>query len=186
MALLRPTGDAELDAFIAFEVRYNQTRWAEIWLACKVTLAGIIFLIPGSTFGLADGYTFFATAVGFMNPFPIPAEIFAGFIAVAVGLTHLTALWYNGSRRRSPMYRMLACMMGGLFWGALAYGFMTTTPTSNAVGLIVGLFFFNLIASLHSSSRAARDAVAYMRYKPKTKFSLRRDSGTDDLSPAVA
>lgn len=152
--MLRSTGDPALDALIAAhpalaqflgrELRYGQTRWAEVWLACIMTVFGIGLLLPGETFGMPS-YRVIRDVV---------SEDVAGWIAVLVGIMRLAALWYNGSRRRSPIVRLAGCTVGFLFYVALAIGFVTAMPHVNPLGL---MFFVFATAELHSSSRSARD-----------------------------
>ena len=140
-------GHAGPDGAWAREFRYGQTRWTEIWLACVMALFGAILLASGETFSLPS-YRVIRVYVG---------EDTAGALAVLVGGARLAALWYNGRRRRSPLVRVAGCACGFLFYVALALGFILSAPP-----LPTGLVYAVLaVAELHSSSRSARDAVAY-------------------------
>lgn len=150
----RSTGDPGLDtliashpglaAFISRELRYGQTRWAEVWLACIMTVFGIGLMIPDETFAMPS--------YGIIRE--VVREDVAGWIAVATGTARLVALWYNGSRRRSPIVRLIGCSAGFLFYGGLAMGFVLAMPHVNPLGLMV---FVLALAELHSSGRSARD-----------------------------
>lgn len=144
MAALRTTAadEGQLAA-----LRYGQTRWTEVWLACVMTLFGAVLLASDETFSLPS-YRVLRAYVG---------EDFAGATAVIVGVSRLAALWYNGRRRRSPIVRVLGCAGGFLFYTALTVGFVLSAPPLST-GLIYGVL---AAAELHSSSRSARDAVAY-------------------------
>ena len=152
--MFRSTGDPGLDAliaahpglaaFISRELRYGQTRWAEVWLACIMTVFGIGLLLPGETFSMPS-YRIIRDVV---------REDVAGWGAATVGTARLVALWYNGSRRRSPIVRLVGCSGGFLFYGALAMGFVVAMPHVNPLGL---MFFVLAVAELHSSGRSARD-----------------------------
>lgn len=149
----RRTGHARLDAAMAAdpvlvaqieaELRYGQTRWAEVWLACIMTAYGAILLAAGETFS-APSYAVIRSFVSEEN---------AGLLAVATGAARLASLWYNGSRKRSPLVRLLGCSAGFLFYTALTAGFLLAgLPLST--GLVYGVL---AVAELHSSSRSARD-----------------------------
>lgn len=129
--------------FLARELAYGQTRWAEIWLASIMAVFGAVLLVAGETFSLPS-YRVIGAFV---------SEDVAGLIAVSVGCARLAALWYNGSRRRSPIVRALGCAVGFLFYLALTIGFAMTAPPPTT-GLIYGVL---AIAELHSSGRASRD-----------------------------
>lgn len=148
------TGDPAVEALIAAhqglrerldrELRYGQTRWAEVWLACVMTVFGLGLILPGETFSMPS-YRVIREFVG---------EAVAGWVAIAVGTARLIALWYNGSRRRSPLVRLAGCSGGFLFYGALSLGFLTALPDVNPLGL---MFIVFAMAELHSSGRSARD-----------------------------
>ncbi len=139
-------GDPGLHALVEREIRYGQTRWAEIWLACVMTVYGAVLLFAGDTFGLPS----YRVVRAFMG------EDTAGAAAVGVGAARLAALWYNGRHRRSPLVRIVGCAGGFLFYTALTIGFALSGPPLST-GLIYGVL---AAAELHSSSRSARDAVA--------------------------
>lgn len=151
--MLRSTGDPRIDALIAAnplvgrwlarELNYGQTRWAEVWLAGIMTVFGAVLVAPGDTFDHAS----FRVIESF-----VPDEDLVGWISVTVGIARLVAIWYNGSRRRSPLVRVLGSAGGFLFYLALFAGFLPIWPLST--GLIYGVL---AIAELHSSGRAARD-----------------------------
>lgn len=153
--LIRSTGDARIDAIVEFEIRYNQTRWAEVWLAVIMTGISVVFL-DGLLFPLSHGYDFIAQFV---------TEKQAGLIGVFVGVGRLFALWVNGSKKRSPWFRIVGCVGGGFFWGALGWGFMVQELPNDATSILVPIFLGLFAAEVHSSARAARDAVVYWRYK---------------------
>ena len=154
--LIRSTGNAQIDAFVEFEVRYNQTRWAEVWLAMAMTLTCVVFLDAADTFSLSKGYDFLAQFI---------TEKQAGIIGVFVGIARMFALWVNGSKKRSPLWRVVGCVGGTLFWGALCWGFWVQTLPGNALSGFVPVLFTLCVAELHSSGRASRDAYAYARFK---------------------
>lgn len=139
--------DREAADLLRRELRYGQTRWTEVWLACVMTLFGAVLLFSGDTFSLPS-YRVIRAYVG---------EDLAGLVAVATGTARLVALWYNGRRRRTPLVRVVGCAIGFLFYTALTVGFVLSAPP-----LPTGLIYAVLaVAELHSSSRSARDAVAY-------------------------
>lgn len=152
--MVRSTGDPALDALIAShpaigryldrETRYAQSRWTEIWLSCIMAVFGAVLLADGETFSLGS----YRVVRQFVS------EETAGLIAVAVGAARLVALWYNGSRRRSPLVRIAGCGGGFLFYTALTVGFLMSAPPI-PTGIIYGVL---AVAELHSSGRASRDA----------------------------
>lgn len=144
MVALPETG---LENALTRELRYGQTRWTEVWLACAMTLFGGVLLAEGQTFSLPS----YRVIRAFID------EDTAGLAAVAVGAGRLVALWYNGRRRRSPLVRVAGCALGFLFYTALTVGFLLSAPPLTT-GLVFGVL---AAAELHASSRSARDAVAY-------------------------
>ena len=139
--------NADEEERLARAFHYGQTRWTEVWLACVMTLFGVVLLSAGDTFSLPS-YRVVRAYV---------SEDVAGLVAVTVGTARLAALWYNGRRRRSPLVRVLGCGGGFLFYTALTVGFVLSAPPISS-----GLTYAVLaLAELHSSSRSARDAVAY-------------------------
>lgn len=155
--MLTSRHDPALQAFLADhpsasriierELRYGHTRWAEIWLACVMTVFGAVLLSAGETFS-SPSYRVIRLFV---------SEDVAGSVALSVGAIRLAALWYNGRMRRSPLVRTAASAGGFLFYTALTAGFLMSAPPLST-GLVYGVF---AIAELHASSRSARDAVAY-------------------------
>lgn len=154
--MAHPTRDLTLDRLILDhpavgrhidrELRYGQTRWSEIWLACVMALFGACLLASGDTFSLPS-YRIIGAFI---------SEDATGAAAVATGAARLAALWYNGRYRRSPIVRVAGCAGGFLFYTALAVGFALTAPPL-PTGLVFAVF---ASAELHASSRAARDMVA--------------------------
>lgn len=140
-------GDPALAEAVTRELRYGHTRWAEIWLACVMTVYGAVLLGAGDTFALPS-YRVIRAYV---------SEDTAGLVALGVGAARLAALWYNGRLRRSPLIRAAGCAGGFLFYTALTAGFVLSAPPL-PTGLIYGVL---AVAELHSSGRSARDAVAY-------------------------
>ncbi len=153
--LIRSTGNAKIDAIVEFEIKYNQTRWAEVWLSVLLTLVAVVFL-DGTTWQLSPGYNFIAQYV---------TEKQAGLIGVFVGIGRLFALWVNGSKKRSPWFRVVGCVSASLFWVALGWGFFIQELPNEATSIMVPIMLVLFIAELHASSRAARDAVVYWRFK---------------------
>lgn len=151
--MLHSTGDPGLDSLIAAhpglrshierELRYGQTRWAEVWLACIMTVYGAVLLGEEGAFA-QPSYRIIRDLV---------SEETAGLIAILVGTARLVALWYNGSRRRSPIVRLLGCSGGFLFYAGLTAGFALAAPPVST-GMIYAVL---AAAELHSSSRSARD-----------------------------
>ena len=158
--MIRSTGNAEFDAIIEFEVSYNQTRWAEVWLAVNMVVVGLTLLhTPGDTFALSAGYKIIASYV---------SEPVAGWISLGCGILRILALHRNGrSPRKSPMIRVIGCSLGGMFWASIFLGFSLAIARGemSAWPLLWGWSFTFLAAEIHSSARASRDAVAYARYK---------------------
>ena len=162
--LLRSTGDSELDAFVEFEVRYNQTRWTEVWLSCGMCVIGSVFLSNGSTFALSHAYdllAYYSHSVG-LN------ETGLGFILTIVGCLRLIALYINGHRKRTPIVRTIGCSFGFLFWALFFASVLKYNESSTAysTGMVYVVF---AVAELHASSRATRDAIAYLKFKQFAK-----------------
>lgn len=139
--------DPSICELVQREMRYGHTRWAEIWLACVMTVYGGVLLVSGETFSLPS----YRVIRAFVS------EDVAGLVAFLAGAARLLALWYNGRLRRSPLIRVAGSAGGFLFYTALTAGFILSAPPLST-GLIYGVL---AIAELHSSGRSARDAVAY-------------------------
>lgn len=155
--LIRSTGVRRIDAIVEFEIRYNQTRWTEVWNAMAMTAVALLFLDEGTTFTLSRGYDFIGQYV---------TEKQAGIIGIIVGMARLFALWVNGSKKRSPMFRVIGSVGGALFWAALGYGFWSQPELPiNTTSIMVPLALVFVCSEVHSSGRAARAAYIYWRFK---------------------
>lgn len=156
--LIRSTGDEKLDAFVEFEVRYNASRWAEVWLAFQMTMIGVVLLFGGNTFQISPGYNLISSFV---------TEQIAGVGAFGTGMARLFALWVNGAKRRSPLIRVAGCIFGVIFWFTLGMGFVLAVARGEFAGwpLVLAWFFASMIAEIHSSGRSTRDAFAYYTHK---------------------
>lgn len=144
----RFTGDLAMDAIIAREIRFGQTRWAEVWCSFIMLGVGLVLLAPIETFS-SPGYRVVSQFV---------TEVQAGSLATVVGLARLTALYINGRRGRpTSSVRMVGCMMGFAFWTAMTIGFALAIPP---LPLAIGVYPVLAFAELHSSRRAAGDMAA--------------------------
>lgn len=158
------TGNPKLDEIILRELRYGQTRWTEVWLACIMVAIGITLLNDDDTFSLPS-WRFIALYV---------SEGVAGTTSFLVGLVRLGVIWRNGrSPRGTPIIRIAGCAGGFLFFSALAIGFFMT-PGPITIG--VGLFSVLAFAELHASGRAARDAFAYDSFRTRERRRARERS----------
>lgn len=157
------TGDPRMDAIIARELRYGATRWAEVWLASIMVAIGYGLLKEGNTFDLPS-WRYIAQYVD---------EDWCGWISLIAGTARLVALYVNGSRRRSPIVRIVGAVGGYLFFGALALGFwLTPGPT------ILGSYIFGIlsVAELHATGRAARDAFAYDAFGSRARARAKKNA----------
>jgi hypothetical protein len=145
---LRSTGDPELDALIARQLRYGQTRWMEVLLAVQMVAVGITLLWPGDTFSLPS----------FRAVSNLLTEDHAGYIATLTGGARLWALYINGHKRNTPVIRVLGCLIGWMFWLGWFLGFSAVSTPK------VPLFLMSLgfaLGEVVAGSRATRDLYAY-------------------------
>lgn len=140
--------DPAIDARIRRAVRYGQTRWAEIWFSVIMWVVGLTCLMPWPTF-VGPQYRIITSYV---------SEPTAGLIALAVGTARITALYINGRRGRETSFiRTIGCLLGFIFWLAMAAGFALAFPP---LSLSAGIYTVFAVAELHSSGRAAGDMAA--------------------------
>lgn len=79
-----------------------------------------------------------------------------GAIALFAGTVHLSALWVNGTRRKSPHWRALCSGIGALFWFQVTLGMYATGLISPGWAVYPYLFAF----SVYNVARAMGDAAA--------------------------
>lgn len=131
------------------EMRYAATRKIEIGMSVIMMLTGIALLIPGETFSL-PGHDFVEQFV---------AEDYAGLLAVVVGGARLTALYYNGTRRKTPLVRVVGAVGGFFFWVGISIGIVISTVGVMPVGFGLAIFPVFAWAEIHAGSVAAADIV---------------------------
>ncbi|WP_437871399.1 hypothetical protein ACSD7O_24005 [Methylorubrum extorquens] len=87
-------------------VRYEQTRWAEIWLSLIAVAAGLVLVAPTNTFG-NESFRVIASVI---------SEWKAGALCLFFGSVRLLALWVNGRRgRETSLIRTFGCLGGFVF-----------------------------------------------------------------------
>lgn len=139
--------DPDIDALIRQELRYGQTRWAEVWMAVVMVAVGFVLL--------AEGDTFSSPSFRVISQFVTEEQ--SAWIAIVSGSCRLVALKINGDHTKTPIIRTLGCIAGFLFWSALTLGFWLTAPPYPTGIAVYGVL---AVAELHASGRAARDAYA--------------------------
>lgn len=135
-----------------------KTRSVELFLAVVMTMQGLIYLIPGNTFGLPH-YAYLKSWVMF---FPGSEEVF-GAIILFCGMVRSVAVLLNGSYARTawltPPARLIGCFVGSVYWMTLTLSFMSADimATPAALSWTFAAFCFELFSSL----RATVDAYVY-------------------------
>lgn len=77
-------------------------------------------------------------------------------LTLGIGLTRITALFVNGTIRRSPHARLIGAFLTVLIWVQLSYGMIY----SSVVGPAVAIFPWLALADIFNVYRAAMDAGA--------------------------
>lgn len=138
--------DPAINERIRRALRYEQSRWAEIWLS--LIAVGLVLAAPTNTFG-NESFRVIASVI---------SEWKAGALCLFFGSVRLLALWMNGRRgRETSLIRTLGCLGGFVFWLAIALGFLLTAPP---ITTGVAVYTILAFAQLHASGRAASDMAA--------------------------
>jgi hypothetical protein len=122
-------------------------RSTEWMLACMKVSWGFILLSPNNMFET--------------NPYLKGLEQIApqniwGLVALILGSIHLSALWINGTRQKTPHLRAFCSGFGALFWFQVTLGIYNTGLISPGWAVYPYLFAF----SVYNVVRAMSDAAA--------------------------
>ncbi|GGC68740.1 hypothetical protein [Chelatococcus reniformis] len=108
--------------------KHFAVRASEWGLAGMAAGYGVALLWPGDTFGTSPSYSFMAA---------IANESTWGLAALTIGLIRLTALFINGTYRRSPLIRAGTAFLCVDLWTAIALGLSAGDARAPATGLAI-------------------------------------------------
>ena len=128
---------------------YGTTRALECVLSTLMFLSGVVLLYPGDTFGLPH----YSTMRQWVS------EDFGAGLLVAVAIVRAVALYVNGGQRRTPLARLIGCIVGAGFWLTLAVSLETAVmETGAAVPLLLAVAVTAFGAEFYSAMRCGADA----------------------------
>lgn len=115
------------------------------WMLASMKLSwGLILLSPADIFALPN-----------MRAMPnIAPQAVWGWVGVIAGMAHLTALYVNGTRRRSPHLRAFCSWIGSMFWFEVMLGMYESGVPSTGWAIYPWMFAF----STYNITRAMGDA----------------------------
>lgn len=129
----------------------RDTEWEH---ALMMVALAVVLVLPGDTFASPAYSTFDKLGLG---------EAFWALVFGGCGLMRLAALWINGRRPQTPIFRMVGAAVGFLSWMNLCIQTsIGSWNTLHSVPLGVGLFFVLTGSELRSFCRAGYDA-RYLR-----------------------
>jgi uncharacterized membrane protein YdcZ (DUF606 family) len=80
-----------------------------------------------------------------------------GWIAFVAGTIHMTALYVNGTKRKSPHWRAACSAIGTLFWFQVCLGIYGTGIVNTGMAIYPWLFIFsvrNVVAAMRDARRS--------------------------------
>lgn len=109
-------------------------RATEWMLAAMKVSFGFVLLLPNPTFS---------------NPYMAGLAHVAdqrtwGSIAFIFGVVHLTALWINGTKQKSPHWRAACSLVGVLFWFQVCLGIYGTLMINTGMAVYPWLVIFSI------------------------------------------
>lgn len=133
-----------------------RTRTCEMLLATCMMSAGLTFALPGETTSLPH----LMVMREWVEIFP-GTEFRFGVLIFLVGVVRWIALVINGHYHRTPLARLVGCVVGSLFWVSVV---IATASASNLGGvpLLTGFLMSFAVFETFCTMRATRDAF-YMR-----------------------
>lgn len=118
------------------------------WMLAAMKLSfGCVLLMPLPIFA---GRSFVAMA-------QLASQLTWGWVAFVAGLAHLTALYVNGTRRRSPHLRALCSGIGVLFWFQVCLGFWAAGNPTTAWAIYPWMVIFsvrNVVVAMQDARRS--------------------------------
>lgn len=159
-----------------------KTRAIEWLFACMMMVWGAMLLLPGNML----------SAPTFELLLAVAPERTWGFFSITVGYLRVMALVINGHWRRSPILRMLAAVLGMMWWTCLAwfYGLaiFNGAPPFPMYGCIFLFIFFEGYSAYRCGEDAAKahsfrfQCLAWVRQRLVSAFgALGNRSGTNAL-----
>lgn len=123
-------------------------RATEWLLATSKALFGLILLLSPHAFANP------ATAAQYSGMSAIAPQPVWGWIGLIAGTLHLSALYVNGTRRRSPHLRAACSFVGVLYWWQVAVGMLAATVVTTGWAIYPVYTAF----SVYNVVRAMQDA----------------------------
>ena len=119
-------------------------RATEWMMACMKTSWGFVLLLPFDAFSQPS-----MAAMA-----QIARQSTWGWVAFIAGILHFTALYVNGTRRRSPHLRAICSAIGVMFWFQVCLGMYGTGVINTGMAIYPWLTIF----SVRNVVAAMRDA----------------------------
>ena len=130
-----------------------RTRTAEMLLASVMFSTGMTFALPGDT----TSFPHFAVLADWIAVFP-GTETRFGILICLAGMLRWVALIINGYYRRTPVVRIVGCVIGSALWVTLAITVLDA-PSVGALSLIPGFMICFAVFETFCALRATKDAV---------------------------
>jgi hypothetical protein len=119
------------------------------WMLASMKLSwGLLLLMPYDMFHAP------ATATMLRGLSQTAPQAVWGWIGTVAGLLHLSGLYVNGTRRKSPHVRATCSAIGAVFWFQVTIGMIGTGVPSTGWAIYPWLVVF----SVYNVVRAAQDA----------------------------
>lgn len=150
---------------VALGVGYMRTRSVESMLATIMVVAGAILILPGSTFAVSPIWRGMARWI---------TEDHLGAALIACGLGRWLALYYNGRVRETPILRIGGCIMGSMFWSAVAVSFEVWQPSAG-VPVMFGVATVFTCFEVYSAFRCGTDASALDSFRIRQRSFRERE-----------
>lgn len=138
------------------------------WMLGAMKLSwGLLLLLPYDVFR-APG-----TAAMMRGMAALAPQVVWGWIGFIAGIFHLSALWVNGTRRRSPHLRAFCSGVGVLFWFQVTIGLFSSGVMSTGWAIYPWMVLF----SVYNVVRAMQDArVSDERARASRSLTGERDA----------
>jgi hypothetical protein len=92
--------------------------------------------------------------------------------AMLIGFARITALYINGSHKRTPLVRLVTSFFSAFIWTQVTTGLVNAHVPNTGVVVYAGL----VVADIYSAFKASRDVTFITRHEQTVKAGLGRAS----------